>query len=137
MDSKSMPSLDELVNSLQQASKDLKRVFGDKFVGLVLFGSHARGEASKESDVDVLIVLRGLRGLKVRSEIHDILAERIKKPVTLVNVELEEVSKRDLEVTPLLINILYDGLIIYDELSILKRLKNDVFKLIKKARLVR
>lgn len=79
---------------------DLKRVLGDRFVRLMLFGSHARGEASGESDVDVLVVLHGLRGLKARSEIYGILAGHLKKPVTLVDAELEEVSKRDLEITP-------------------------------------
>ncbi|RLE91547.1 MAG: nucleotidyltransferase domain-containing protein [Thermoprotei archaeon] len=132
-----MLSLKELVNRLQQASKDLKKALGDRFVGLMLFGSYARGEASKESDVDVLVVLHGLKGFKARSEIYSILAEQVKKPITLIDVELEEVSKKDLEVTPLLINILYDGLIIYDELGILRKLKDNVFKLVKKAQLVR
>jgi len=137
MNGKSAPSLEELVNSLRRASKDLKRILGGRFVGLMLFGSHARGEASGESDVDLFVVLRNFGGFKARGEIYSILAEHVKKPVTLIDVELEEVSKRGLEATPLLINILYDGLIIYDELGILRRLKEDVFRLVEKARLVR
>ena len=50
MKGRSVPSLEELVDSLRRASRDLKRVLGGKFVGLMLFGSHARGEASGESD---------------------------------------------------------------------------------------
>ncbi|RLE89482.1 MAG: nucleotidyltransferase domain-containing protein [Thermoprotei archaeon] len=137
MNDKSMLLLEELVNRLQRASKNLKKALGDRFVGLMLFGSYARGEASEESDVDVLVVLRGLEGFKARSEIYSILAEHIKKPVTLIDVELEEVSKKELEVTPLLLNILYDGQIIYDESGILRRLKDNAFKLVKKAQLVR
>ena len=107
MNSKSILSLEELVNSLQQASKDLKRVLDARFVGLVLFGSYARGEASEKSDVDVLVVLRGLKGFKARSEIYSILAKHIKKPITLIDVELEDVSRKDLEVTPLLLSLIH------------------------------
>jgi len=46
MKGRSVLSLEELVDSLRRASRDLKRVLGGKFVGLMLFGSHARGEAS-------------------------------------------------------------------------------------------
>jgi len=42
---------------------------------------------------------------------------------------LEEVSRSDLEVTPLLLNSLYDGLIIYDELGVLRRLKEGALSL--------
>lgn len=55
-------SLDELIRRLRAASKDLKSQFGDAYVGLLFFGSHVRGEARKDSDVDVLVVLRGLGG---------------------------------------------------------------------------
>ncbi|RMF59342.1 MAG: nucleotidyltransferase domain-containing protein, partial [Bacteroidetes bacterium] len=37
----------------------LARLYGNRLVGLVLFGSQARGEANEDSDVDVLVVLRG------------------------------------------------------------------------------
>jgi predicted nucleotidyltransferase len=38
----------------------LERRFGSDLVSVVLFGSRARGEAGPESDIDVLIVARGL-----------------------------------------------------------------------------
>jgi len=38
----------------------VERRFGSRFVGARLFGSYARGEASEESDVDVLVLVRGL-----------------------------------------------------------------------------
>ena len=38
----------------------LQRVFMDKLVSVVVFGSVARGEARVDSDVDLLIVARGL-----------------------------------------------------------------------------
>ena len=37
----------------------LDALYGDRLVRAVLFGSYARGEATEESDVDVLVVLGG------------------------------------------------------------------------------
>ena len=36
----------------------LAALYGDRLVRVVLFGSYARGEATEDSDVDVLVVLR-------------------------------------------------------------------------------
>ena len=37
----------------------LDALYGDRLVRAVLFGSYARGEATEDSDVDVLVVLSG------------------------------------------------------------------------------
>ncbi len=37
----------------------LRQVYGDRLRGVVLYGSEARGEATTESDVDVLVILAG------------------------------------------------------------------------------
>ena len=37
----------------------LDALYGARLVRVVLFGSYARGEATPDSDVDVLVVLRG------------------------------------------------------------------------------
>jgi hypothetical protein len=46
---------DELADS--QLVKDAKREFGPKFLGLLLFGSRARGDVHDMSDTDILIVV--------------------------------------------------------------------------------
>lgn len=35
----------------------LAEIYGERLKGVYLFGSHARGEADEESDIDILIVL--------------------------------------------------------------------------------
>jgi len=44
--------------ALAEAKERLAEAYGDRLDRLVLYGSHARGDARVDSDVDVLIVLR-------------------------------------------------------------------------------
>lgn len=46
--------IQELLTKLRRG---LEHLYGERLAGLYLFGSHAHGEATPESDVDVLIVL--------------------------------------------------------------------------------
>ncbi|HDN63109.1 MAG TPA: nucleotidyltransferase domain-containing protein [Candidatus Bathyarchaeota archaeon] len=130
-------TLGEIIKRLKSASKNLEEAFGEAYVGLLLFGSYARGEASDRSDVDVLVVMRGLKGLKVRGDVYGILAKHVGRPLTLIDVDLADISRDDLEVTPLLLNALYDGVIVYDRFGVLERLKLKTIELIRKANLVR
>ena len=45
--------------ALGEARAELARLYENRLVKVILYGSHARGEAREESDVDVLVVLRG------------------------------------------------------------------------------
>jgi len=45
---------------LQELKKRLKDIYGDRLRSVVLFGSSARGDFTKESDVDVLVVLKSI-----------------------------------------------------------------------------
>ena len=44
---------------LQQIKARLQPAFGDRLCGVVLYGSEARGEARADSDIDVLLLLKG------------------------------------------------------------------------------
>ncbi|MEM7587935.1 MAG: nucleotidyltransferase domain-containing protein [Acidobacteriota bacterium] len=81
----------ELLNRLRTGLEELYR---ERLAGMFLFGSYARGEASDESDVDILIVLEQL-------EDYGLEIERTGNLVSSLSIELDTsisrvfVSSRD------------------------------------------
>ena len=51
------PNLNQILGEL---STELKALYRERFIGLWLYGSQARGDASPESDIDVPLVLTRL-----------------------------------------------------------------------------
>lgn len=47
------------VKLLNQLSTELTQLFGEKLDHVLLYGSYARGEERPDSDLDILIVVRG------------------------------------------------------------------------------
>ena len=49
----------DLETILSQLSQEFSRILGDRLEALYLYGSQARGDAQRDSDIDVLAVVRG------------------------------------------------------------------------------
>ena len=49
----------KLKTILTQLRSQLETIYGDRLVQMVLFGSQARGDAHPDSDIDILVVLKG------------------------------------------------------------------------------
>jgi len=44
---------------LRKIKSSLKKVYGERLSGIILYGSEARGEGKKDSDIDILVLLNG------------------------------------------------------------------------------
>ena len=99
--------------ALEELRDRLQERFGDRLAKLALFGSKARGEADDESDLDVLIVVRGYGrpshdSTAVHSMAFDIDMRRGVFMQTVDYSEMEYQHRLDVE-TPLVTNIEREG----------------------------
>lgn len=68
---------DDLGMLLRRLGKDLRSLYGERYRGLVLYGSYARGEADEGSDVDLLLLLEG----EVDTAREIMLAQEVEWPI--------------------------------------------------------
>ena len=52
----------------QKLKSQLAKAYGDRLCGVVIFGSETRGNAQVDSDIDVLVLLKGPN--KIGKDIH-------------------------------------------------------------------
>ncbi len=100
---KMRPILDEL-------RTDLRQIYGERFKSLILYGSHARGEATNDSDIDVVVVIEGLRNpARELSKLSGVVSRISLKYDTLIS--LCPISPVDFEHrdSPLLLNVRREG----------------------------
>ena len=76
----------------------LSAVHGDKLQGVVLFGSEARNKAADDSDIDVLVILRG--PIEVRDDllsldaVYPLMLEH-ERPIHAICVDAAEYEAGD------------------------------------------
>ena len=98
---------------LAEYRRGLEQIYGGRLVRLVLFGSHARGDASAESDIDVLVVLRGPvhTGEEISrcSEFRAALCLKHNTPISCLYTSEEQFCN---EQSPLMLNVRKEGVAI-------------------------
>jgi predicted nucleotidyltransferase len=99
---------------LRQLTRELKQRYGDRLKKVVLFGSHARGEATPDSDMDILVVLNDLDGiLKEARRLVPLEAELNLKYDLLAMCFPMSLADFENEHTPFLMNVHRDGVVLY------------------------
>ena len=93
-------SLVSITLILPELKRELQALYGDRLIKLILFGSHARGEANPDSDIDLLAVLKSpvsqVQEISYMSNLRvKILLER-DELVSIIPVTEEDYSKRNI-----------------------------------------
>ncbi len=100
----------EIKELLEELKKEIEKLYGDRLKKIILYGSHARGDFTEKSDIDLLIVLKGkvVPGREIDRMI-DIITEINLKYGVLISVY--PVSEEDYKKvnSPLLINVRREG----------------------------
>ena len=111
--------------------QELQRAHGPKLVSVAIFGSVARGVASPDSDLDVLIVADGLpKGRMSRVEqflpVEEAVAARVAAARTLEIAPVFKTPEEAERGSPLFWDMTLDLLVLYDRDGVLIRLLDRV-----------
>ncbi|MGK7933883.1 MAG: nucleotidyltransferase domain-containing protein [Microcystaceae cyanobacterium] len=109
IDSFQSPLLKQIIKQFKTFVQDLYGVRLDK---LILFGSQARGEATLESDVDILIVTHQKLTKQERQQLIQFISQIAISDDVLINFVEMNPPKFDSEKSPLLLNIHREGIIL-------------------------
>lgn len=97
--------------------KEIQPIFGDKLEKLVLFGSYARGEQEKDSDIDIMVLVdESEEKLKTYNQpMGHIMTELMMKHdrlISLIEIPAQRFNKY-VEVLPFYKNVYDEGVEIY------------------------
>ena len=83
-----------LEDVIRELDGGLRELYGARHRGLVLYGSHARGEADEGSDVDLLLLLEGQvqvgREIRRSSDLVASLSLESSRVLSLIPVSVED-----------------------------------------------
>jgi len=99
-----------------QILKEFKRKVSDELgkVDIILFGSHARASAEKESDIDILVILARDADIRVKETIYDIAYELSLEYDVVLDVSVYSRAEWDRYkgVLPFIINVEKEGVVV-------------------------
>jgi predicted nucleotidyltransferase len=95
---------------LRELRSRLEVLYGPRLVCLVLFGSHARGDAEPGSDIDVLVVLEGrVRPEEEIARTGEITAGMSLQNNVVISSTFISADRFEREESPLMINVRREG----------------------------
>jgi predicted nucleotidyltransferase len=96
---------------LKEFRQEIEKLYGKRLKDVILYGSWARGEAKEESDIDLLVVLKGevMPGKEIDRMIDIITEINLKYSVLLSIFPVSEEEYSTLN-SPLLINVRKEGM---------------------------
>jgi len=120
---------------VQSLCKALEGVLGDRLISLVVFGSVARGEARRDSDIDLLIVAQDLPRSRFRRQELFEKAESVLEPLveelwsrgyhvdfSPIILDVEEAKRH----RPIYLDMVVDAVIIFDREGFFRSILDEI-----------
>ncbi|NLF83566.1 MAG: nucleotidyltransferase domain-containing protein [Candidatus Gastranaerophilales bacterium] len=104
---------EKIKHVLKDFKANISVLYGDRIKQIILFGSHARGDADEASDIDIMIVLKG--NISPAEEIKrssELIADLSLKFDTVISCLFASENKFQLKKTPLYLNIKKEGIVL-------------------------
>jgi len=106
--------MDERVKRLiNQIKAHLIKIYGGKIKKVILYGSYVRGEATRNSDIDILVLIdQPLNPFEVRNSLSDLLFDILLEEGELVSVIAVPEYLFENYNSPFMLNVRKEGLIV-------------------------
>ena len=90
----------------------LMKMYGERIKKVILYGSYVRGEATKDSDIDVLVLVdESLNPFEVRESLSDLLFDILLEEGELVSVMAIPEHLFEHYDSPFMLNVRKEGII--------------------------
>lgn len=105
--------MEQRIKSLiNQIKAHLIKIYGGKIKKVILYGSYVRGQATKDSDIDILVLIdQSLNPFEVRDSLSDLLFDIILEKGELISVIAVPEDLFENYNSPFLLNIKKEGLV--------------------------
>jgi predicted nucleotidyltransferase len=104
------PKIKRLVDRIKT---HLTETYGEGIRKVILYGSHARGEATKDSDVDVLVLVdQSLDPREVEDSLSDLLYDIILEEGELISVVTVSEEHYENYNSPFMLNVKKEGMVV-------------------------
>jgi predicted nucleotidyltransferase len=97
---------------LRRAKEGLRRIYGERLAGIVLYGSRARGDQRPDSDYDLIALIRRFDAKRDHSrELHELQMELFQLEPHEIEVNVRPMEEHALEQrTGFMFNVRKEGL---------------------------
>jgi len=105
--------MDQNIKSLiNQVKTHLIKIYGGKIKKVILYGSYVRGEATRDSDIDILILVdQSLNPFEVRESLSDLLFDILLDEGELISVIVVPEHLFESYNSPFMLNVKKEGVV--------------------------
>ena len=103
---------EKIKNLINQIKAHLIKMYGERIKKVILYGSYVRGQATRDSDIDILVLVdQSLNPFEVRESLSDLLFDILLEEDELVSVIAVSEDFFENYNSPFMLNVKKEGVI--------------------------